>query len=289
MTFKSLKIKNNFRKKSERVIIHLFLILSTLIVLFPFVYMIVTSLKTLSESYDSSFFPKNLTFENYKKILIDNEFYDVSIFRALWNTIKVVTPPTVIGLIVSSAAAYAFAKIKYKGSGVLFAILLFSMMLPGTLTLTPSYILYSRLNLTDTYFPLMIPGMFGSAACVFFMREYYGSIPTEIIEAAKIDGASQPKILFTIMFPLSKSAMFAQLVLNFLGGYNDFFGPFLYLKGCDESMYTLQIYLKGFQSTVGTRWTLIMAGAVISIIPSIFLFLVTQKYFRQGIIVGAIK
>ena len=205
----------------------------------------------------------------------------------LLNTLLIVLPPTIIGLFTSSLAAYAFAKLRFKSKNFLFSVLLATMMIPGTIMLTPSYLLYDKIYWTGTAFPLMIPGMFGAAACVFFMRQFYMGIPTDLIEAAKLDGMGYFGIFFKIMVPLSVPALLAQGILGFIGGYNDYFGPYLYLT--DPTMYTLQIALNSFQGTYASKWPTMMAGAVCALIPTLLIYILAQKYFIQGIATAGMK
>jgi multiple sugar transport system permease protein len=188
----------------------------------------------------------------------------------------------------SAISAYAFAKGRFPLKKPLFGILLMTMMIPAVITLAPSFMIYDMLRLTGTFFPLMVPGMFGAAACVFFMRQFYYGIPNELVEAAKIDGCNHLRIFFQIMVPLSKSALIAQLVLGFLAGYNDYFAPTLYLVN-NPDLSTLQMVLGRMQSTWGGEWNVVMAGAVIALAPTIVLYFIAQKYFVEGIATSGMK
>lgn len=284
---KKSKMSGKTRRTLVQVSLHLTLIIVSLVVLFPFLYMVVTSLKDIGESYQTHFFPKEITFKNYITVLFDKDAMEISIFKSLWNTILVTIPPLVIGLFTSTLAAFAFAKLRFKNRKITFGIILFSMMLPGVVTLIPSYAIYDALGMVDTYVPLIVPGMFTSAGTIFFMVQYIRTLPNEVIDAAKMDGLSHFGIFMRIILPLSKPALIAQLLLGFIGGYNNFFGAFLYLS--TENLFTLQLYLNGFKSTFGTDWTVIMAGAVVSLIPIIILFISAQKSFIKGIVMGAVK
>lgn len=281
------RISGKTRKTLTQVSLHFVLAVISLVVLFPFLYMVVTSLKDISESYQTHFFPHQATLQNYVKVLFDKDAMEISIFKAVWNTLVTTVPTVVIGLFTSSLAAFAFAKMRFKNRKITFGIILFSMMLPGVVTLIPSYALYDALGMVDTYIPLIVPGMFTSAGTIFFMVQYIRTLPNEVIDAAKMDGLGHFGIFTRIILPLSKPALIAQLLLGFIGGYNNFFGAFLYLS--NESKFTLQLYLNGFKSTFGTDWTVIMAGAVLSLIPIIALFIAAQRSFIKGIVMGAVK
>ena len=209
------------------------------------------------------------------------------LIRGFMNTLMIVLPPTILGLFCSAMSAYAFAKLRFKGKNVLFSALLMTMMIPGTIMLTPSYLIYNLLGWVDTPLPLMIPGMFGAATCVFFMRQFYAGIPTSLIEAAKLDGMGYFKIFWKIMVPLSVPALLAQGILGFIGGYNDYFGPYLYLQS--PQWYTLQIALNSFQGTYSRNIPAMMAGALIALIPTLVIYIVAQKYFIEGIATSGMK
>ena len=153
--------------------------------------------------------------------------------------------------------------------------------------LTPAYLIYDALNWVDTPLPLMIPGMFGSATCVFFMRQFYAGIPDSLIEAAKLDGMGYFKIFWKIMVPLSVPALFAQGILGFIGGYNDYFGPYLYLH--EPKWYTLQIFLTEFSGSYSSKIPTIMAGSIVALIPALLIYVVAQKYFIEGIATSGMK
>lgn len=272
--------------------IYLGLILFALWILIPFYIVVITSFKTRIEAQSPEFtlWPKDgFHWDGYIEVLGYKAGYSSIpvVWLGLLNTLLIVLPPTVIGLFTSSLAAYAFAKLRFKSKNFLFSVLLATMMIPGTIMLTPSYLLYDKIYWTGTAFPLMIPGMFGAAACVFFMRQFYMGIPTDLIEAAKLDGMGYFGIFFKIMVPLSVPALLAQGILGFIGGYNDYFGPYLYLT--DPTMYTLQIALNSFQGTYASKWPTMMAGAVCALIPTLLIYILAQKYFIQGIATAGMK
>ncbi len=274
-----------------KVMIYVVLVIFALWIILPFSIVIFTSFKTMEEARnpDYTFFPKDFTFEAYKEVFTYAAGGDGMpvVLRGFLNTLIIVIPPTLIGLFCSAMSAYAFAKLRFKGKNFLFSFLLLTMMIPGTIMLTPSYMVYSMLEWVDTPLPLMIPGMFGAATCVFFMRQFYAGIPTSLIEAAKLDGMGYFKIFWKIMVPLSVPALFAQGILGFIGGYNDYFGPMLYLR--DPDWYTLQIALKSFQGTYTRNMPAMMAGAVIALIPTLIIYIVAQKYFIEGIATSGMK
>lgn len=297
MTENALKTYKQETKPSAKKIIaktaiYLGLILFTLWILLPFYIVVITSFKTRIEAQSPEFtlWPQEgFHWDGYKEVLT----YKAGgggmpvVLRGFINTLIIVLPPTILGLLTSSLAAYAFAKLRFKAKNLLFAVLLATMMIPGTIMLTPSYLLYDKIYWTGTPLPLMIPGMFGAAACVFFMRQFYTGIPTDLIEAAKLDGMGYLGMFFKIMVPLSVPALLAQGILGFIGGYNDYFGPYLYLK--DPNWYTLQIALNSFQGTYTSNWPTMMAGTIVALIPTLVIYIAAQKYFIQGIATAGMK
>lgn len=269
------------------------LIIISLLVLIPFYIIFITSLKTNSESLSIPFtwWPKHgFSLEGYKTVLFNDASGAVggsSVLRGFLNTLIIVIPTCIIGLISSAVSSYAFAKMEFPCKRLLFSLLLFTMMLPGVITLTPSYLIYNLIGWIDTKLPLMIPGMFGSAGVIFFLRQYYMGLPDALIESAKLDGCSTMKVIFMIMIPLSKTALTAQFVLMFIGGYNDYFGPLLYLQSPEN--YTLQIALKFCMSTYMLNWQKIMAGSVLALAPTLILYMFAQKSFHSGIVMSGLK
>lgn len=283
--------------KAARIVgktaIYLVLVLFALWILVPFMIVIFTSFFGKEEylfNVEFELFPKKFTLEAYKEVFTYRSGMDEGmpvVLRGFVNTLIIVLPPTLLGLFCSAMSAYAFAKLRFKGKNALFGFLLLTMMIPGTIMLTPSYLVYTELRWVGTPLPLMIPGMFGAATCVFFMRQFYAGIPTSLIEAAKLDGMGYFKIFWKIMVPLSVPALFAQGILGFIGGYNDYFGPMLYLT--DPEWYTLQIALQSFQGTYSSNIPAMMAGAIIALIPTLIIYIVAQKYFIEGIATSGMK
>lgn len=274
-----------------KVAIYIVLILFALWIILPFSIVIFTSFKTVTEANNPeyTFFPEKFVFTGYKDVFTyaaGGKGMPV-IIRGFLNTLMIVLPPTIIGLFCSAMSAYAFAKLRFKGKNALFSFLLMTMMIPGTVMLTPSFMMYSMLDWVNTPLPLMIPGMFGAATCVFFMRQFYAGIPSSLIEAAKLDGMGYFKIFWKIMVPLSVPALFAQGILGFIGGYNDYFGPMLYLR--KPELYTLQIALNSFKGTYSRNTPAMMAGAVVALIPTLVIYVVAQKYFIEGIATSGMK
>ena len=274
----------------SRIVSYVVLTFLGLIVIFPFVMMIISSL-TVGGSYAVG--KGEFSFIGYKDIFTSVVAIDTNtdvpyLVTGLKNTLLITVPSTLLGLFVSAFSAYAFAKIKFKGRNVVFFIMLLTMMIPGSLFFVPSFIIYSHLDLVDTFFPLIVPGSFGSAMCVFFLRQAFMAIPDDYIEAAKLDGIGHFRIFWKIVVPLSAPALISQGLLGFVGGYNDYLGPLLYLH--DPKRYTLQIALQLIhtQSETGDN-QMFLAATVVSLLPTILIFLFAQKYFIKGLTNSGIK
>ena len=169
----------------------------------------------------------------------------------------------------------------------MFTVLMMSMMLPGVITMTPAYVVYDMVYWTDTYLPLMIPQAFGTASCVFYLRQYFHGIPNDMLEAAEIDGLGRFGCFCRILLPLAKPALIAQIILWFIAGYNDYFGPMLYLD--TERKFTLQLVLKQMTGSADSDWPKIMASSIITMLPMIAIYFFAQKQFIEGIVVTGMK
>ena len=283
-------IKKKQRKEFWRkLIIYTGLGLFALFVLFPFAIMLISSFKHKEETIGSfTWWPElGLTLRGYANAF-EKVASSTSIIEGFFNTLWIIIPPTVIGLLVSSLSAFAFAKLRFRGKKVMFGLLIATMMVPGIATLVPAYVIWDYLGITADmpFIPLMIPGMFGAAACVFFMRQAIFAIPDSIIEASRIDGLGNFGIFTRIVLPLVKPALLSQGVLGFVAGYNDYFGPLIYLK---SDYQTLQIAVSVFSDRYSGDWPSVLAANVVAIIPTVLIYIFVQKYFIQGITAGGEK
>ncbi len=285
------KMSANGTNIAKKIVMYIILVLFTLWILVPFYIVIVTSFKQWDEANSTNFtwWPTmGFSFEGYAQVFekpIANAY--TAILTGFLNTLWIIIPPTLLGLFTSALAAYAFAKLRFRGKNILFGILLATMMIPGMVTLVPAFTIYDLIGWRGTPLPLMIPGMFGAAACVFYLRQFFTGIPTETLEAAKLDGLGYVGIFFWIMVPLSKPALIAQGVLGFVGGYNDYFGPLLYLTS--PPLQTLQIALTTFVNQYNSNWPSIMAGTLVALLPTVIIYIVAQKYFIEGIASSGLK
>jgi multiple sugar transport system permease protein len=226
--------------------------------------------------------PEHFEWSNYAVVLTE-----ANLLHGFMNTMLVISLPCLTGLFTSALAAYAFARLKFPAKNPLFIMLLATMMIPGVVTMIPTFILYKNIGWVDSWMPLIIPGMFGAAAAVFFLRQFFMTIPMELEDAAKIDGLNPFHIFMRIMLPLSKPALVSQGILGFLAGYNDFLNPLIYINSTEK--YTLQLVLASFQGYYNAQWSLIMAGSVLALIPTVLLFFFAQRYFVEGIAMTGMK
>lgn len=275
---KSLKRKNLIVKIITYVLIAVF----SVSFLLPFFWMLSTSFKEYDEifSIPITFIPKRFIIQNYIDVFDTSGYADILVgFR---NTILMVVPSTIIGCLTAALAAFAFAKIKFPGRDVIFFLLVSTMAIPGIILMIPSYIIYSEIGWVNTWLPLMIPGMFGGAGAIFFTRQFMKGIPTELEDAARMDGLSWWGIFWRIELPLAKPIVISNFLFGFLGGYNDWLGPTLYLN-TNSDMKTLQQMIAMLNDTFGTRWGVQMAGSCLALIPSLVIFILCQKYFIEGV------
>lgn len=244
--------------------------------------MLSTSFKEYDEifSVPITFIPKKFVFSNYKEVFDKNEY--VNILVGFRNTLLIVVPSTTIGCLSAALAAFAFAKIKFPGRDAIFFTLVATMAIPGIILMIPSYILFSKIKWTNTWLPLMIPGMFGGAGAIFFTRQFMKGIPHELEEAARVDGLSWWGIFWKIELPLAKPIVISNFLFGFIGGYNDWLGPTLYLNGSSKSK-TLQQMIAMLNDTFGTRWGVQMAGSCLALIPTLIIFILCQKFFIEGV------
>lgn len=277
------------QKTSSRTIIYVVLILGSILMLMPMAWMGLTSLKTFDEVLVTppKWIPADPQWNNYTEA-----FTTFNFARYLMNSI-IITVLIILGTLISSTlAAYGFACLDFKGKGILFGILLSAMMLPAQVTVIPLFQLFTKLGWVNTYYPLIVPSWLGlNVFAIFLLRQFFKTIPRDYIEAARIDGASELRILLTIFVPLSKPALLTVAVFTFIWSWNDLWGPLIYLH--DDNLYTMPIGLLNFIGIIGrpegTPWHLVMAVAVAMIVPIVILFFIAQKKFIEGIATTGLK
>lgn len=258
---------------------------ASLTVIMPIWFMVSTALKSMDEifTYPITWYPHNPIWSNFKDAWESADFS-----RWFLNSVFVAMFAIAGGVLANSLVAYGFAKIKFPGRNIMFAIILTTMMIPEFVTMIPQYVFYAKLRWVGTYLPLIVPQFMGSAYFIFMLRQFYSSIPNSVIESAQMDGASHLRIWRSIMLPMAKPAIMTVVVLSFNWSWNDFLKPLLYLT--DTNTFTLQIGLKIFVSQSNTQWNYLMAASCIVLLPIIVVFMCLQKYFTDGMnLGGAVK
>ena len=268
---------------SHRALIYAALLLFALPALLPFASMVATSLKSeaqIATEGDAltirTFLPENPRWSNYAEAM-----RSVPFALYLRNTLALCATIVFGTLLSSSIVAYGFARIPFKGSKAIFAVMLATMAIPGQTTMIPSFALWRAFGVYVTYIPLALPAFFGSAFSIFLLYQFFRTIPTETIESARLDGASEWRILRQIVVPLSRSALATCALFAFLGTWNDFFGPLLYIN--DPNRYTMAYGLQQFLGAYGSKWGQLMAASTLFTLPIILLFFFAQRTFVQGI------
>lgn len=277
-----------FKRILYKIFLYALLCLGAFLFVLPFLWMLSTSFKEYKEIFTIpiSWIPKKPILANYKELFSVSEYIDLG--RGFFNTLVIVVPSTVVGCLTAAGAAFGFAKIRFPGRDKIFFAFIATMAIPGVITMVPSYMLYNSLNWTNTWLPLMVPGMFGGASAVFFTRQFMRGIPTSLEEAAKVDGMSWWGIFWKIEIPLSMPVLITNFMFGFLAGYNDYTGPMLYLTG-EMKMKTLQQMIAMLNDTAGTKWGVQMAGSCIAMLPTLLLYLFAQRYFVEGITLSGMK
>ncbi|PMC39103.1 sugar ABC transporter permease [Bacillus sp. UMB0899] len=272
------------KKNVSKSLAHIVLIVASFFFLIPFIWMVSTSLKPLDQvfTFPPEWIPNPVQWSNY----IDAMNY-IPFFTYLKNTILITLFSTLGAVLSCPLVAYSFAKLKWPGRNVLFIITIGVMMIPGQVTMIPLFLLFEKLGLVGTPYPLIIPAFFGIPFYIFLLRQFFMGLPDSLREAAKIDGAGEFRIYWQIMLPLAKPAVLAVGLFQFMASWTDFIGPLLYLT--DSVQYTLSLGLQQFQSQKGSEWGLMMAVSTMMTVPVIILFFFLQKTFIKGITFSGIK
>ncbi len=258
----------------------------TLVIMIPFFWMLSTALKAPQDIYlyPPKWIPIPPQVQNFAQALTLFPFH---IYAR--NTFFITAMVMLGNMFSCSFSAYGFARLRAPGRDFIFMMLLATLMLPSAVTLVPTYLMFSKLQWTNTFLPLIVPSFFGNAFFIFLLRQFYLTIPRELEEAAVIDGASHFRIWWSIILPLSQPVLATVAVFSFISTYNDFFGPLIYLT--DDSKQTIAVALSFFQGSprIGPQRHLLMAVVTASILPPLLLFLLAQRFFVRGIVMSGIK
>ena len=253
--------------------------------LLPLAWMMTSSVKSTNEvfSLNWKWFPEVWRWDNYVTVWTDP---DVSMLNAYMNTAFITVISTVSQLIIASLAAYAFAKINFQGKGVVFAMFLATMMMPTEVTIVPRFILFKTVGLYNNLWAIILPHFF-NATSIFMLRQFYISLPDDLMEAAKIDGAGHPRIFSQILMPLTKSSLISLMVLSFISCWNEYMAALIFLV--KKNLYTISQVIRWYMLDDLQRYDLNMAAATSAIIPVVILFIFCQKYFVEGIATSGLK
>lgn len=265
-----------------RLALHIILLLGSFIMVLPFVWMVSTSLKTSTDilrEFPPRLIPSTFMISNYSTALTSLPFD-----RFYFNSLLVATSVTILQLFTSSLAAYAFARLRFKGRNALFFLYLIGLMIPFPVLLLPNFLIVRQLGWFDSYLALMVPPAF-SAFSIFLLRQYYRGLPMDYDESARIDGASSLRIWWSIILPNSRPALAALAVFTFLGTWNDFLWPLVVTNS--QNMRTLPVGLSMFQGQFTVRWELLMAASVVALIPVLIVYFFAQNWIIQGLSVSS--
>jgi multiple sugar transport system permease protein len=266
-----------------RTLLYILLLASGAVMIVPFAWMLSTSLKGGGAvlTMPPQWIPNPATLDNFRQIF---DLYPIG--RMFFNSLLVAVLVTLGQLLTCSMAAYAFARLKFRGQNAVFLLYLATLMVPFQVTITPLFIMMRIFGWINTYQGLILPGVF-SAFGTFLLRQAFMSIPTEYEEAAYMDGASPLTIFLKIILPLSKPALATLSVFSFMGSWNSFMWPLFIVR--EETLMTLPVGLATLQGRWVTEWNLVMAGSVITVFPMLLLYLVAQKYLVQGYVMSGLK
>lgn len=273
------------KKIIKRGISHLILMSGAITMIFPFYWMLKTSLLTSGQALEMPpklWFQMPLYLGNYKDV-----FELAQTARAIGNSLFVAVVATAGVLFTCSIAAFAFAKMHFPGEKKLFGIIFATMLIPSQVTLIPLYVIFSKMGWVDTHLPLIIPQIMVNAYGVFLIRQFMITIPDSYIEAVKLDGGGYFKIYSSIMMPLCKPALITLGMFTFVGNWNNFVGPLIYLNS--EDKFTLPLIINSFRSAYAVDWGLLMAGSTVAVVPLFIIYLFVQRAFIEGIATTGLK
>jgi ABC-type glycerol-3-phosphate transport system permease component len=272
--------------RAQRGLLYLVVAVLSIVFALPLIWMVSTSLKTDPQVYHIPpiWIPHPIRLANYSEVLVRRPFglYFV-------NTLQYAIPAAFGTLLSCSLVAYSFSKVRWWGRDKLFFLCLSTMMIPFQVVMIPLYITFKQLNWLNSYKPLVIPTFFGNAYFIFMLRQFFLTIPQELSDAARVDGAGDLRIFWNVILPLSKPALAVVALFTFMGAWNNYLGPFIYLN--DERKYPLALGLQSLRASFQEKlaWPYMMAAATIMIAPVIFIFFVAQRTFVEGITVTGIK
>jgi multiple sugar transport system permease protein len=277
----------NRNERSMNVMAYVILILGSFVMLAPFVWTVSTAFKTQEHVFDlpPKWIPDPFTWNNFAEV-----WNKAPLLTGFMNSLIIVVCVLSVGLFVSAMAAYAFSKFNFPFKETIFLCLLGTMMIPYSVVMIPQFIGFSYLNWVDTLLPLIVPGLFGNIVTIFFFKQFMqGSIPSDLIDASKIDGASYFRTFATVALPIVKPAIAAQAALGFMGIWNDFLGPVIYLHSTEKQ--TIQVIIASLQSNYISQanYPNMMAASLIALVPVVLVFFFCQRYFIESLSISGLK
>mgnify|MGYP001398965190 CR=1 FL=1 len=274
----------NLAAWSRRLLLHAIIWLGAVMMVLPFLWMLSTSLKSQGEAmvYPPQWIPNPIHWSNYVDVVQSFPFATYA-----FNSLKIAIIGTIGQLVSTSLAAYAFARMNFPGRNLIFVVLLSTLMVPGQVTMIPTFILFNALGWVNTHYPLMAPAWFGGAFGAFLIRQFFLTVPKEYDDAAAIDGAGHVAIFLRIYLPLAKPVLATLALFTFMNHWNEFLLPVIYLT--DPKKLTLTVGLSTFRQQYSTLYHYLMAGTLLSIIPIFALFVLLQQYFVRGIVMSGLK
>lgn len=242
----------------------------------PFIWLILTSLKPPAEVFSGELIGSDIHFQNYRDV-----FENAPVARWLLNSTIISVLAVISVLFSSSLAAFGFSRLRFRGRDQLFMLVIGTYMLPGAVTMVPTFLIWNKLGAVNTFFPLWAGNLFGSAFYIFMLRQFLLTIPQDLIDAARVDGAGFFQIYRTITLPLIAPALVAVAIFEFQAKWNDFITPLIYLN--DPNKYTMSLGLASFKTDFETQWALWMAASVVFTVPMVVLFFIAQRFFMENV------
>ncbi|WP_027882468.1 carbohydrate ABC transporter permease [Meiothermus rufus] len=261
--------------------IYALLVLGSVVMFFPFVWMLLTSLKPFPEIFDLRFWPQAPTLENYREVLFKTQFP-----RWFFNSLVVALLTTLSVLFFDALVGYTLAKLRFPGRNFVFVLILSTLMVPTEMLVIPWYVMSTAYGWTDTYWGLLFPGLI-SAFGVFLMRQFFQTLPTDLLDAGRIDGLSEFGVFWRVALPLVRPALAALGIFTFLGNWNAFLWPLVVVQS--PQMRTIPVGVALFSGEAGTAWNLIMAASSLAVLPVLLVFLFFQRQIIEGVVLTGVK
>ena len=271
------------KSRLPALLVNALLVILAVLSLAPLLWMLSVSLMQAGEAghFPPPLLPADATLHNYREL-----FLRAGMGRFLFNSLLISGSVTLLSVLLNTLAGYAFAKLRFKGRDRTFQAMLAALVIPGQVAMMPLFLMLKQMGLVNTYMGAIVPGM-AAIFGIFLVRQYARSIPDELLEAARIDGAGEARIFFQIVLPALKPILVTLAIFSFLAAWNDFMWPLIVLS--DESMQTLPVALASLSREHVMDYELMMAGSVVTIVPVLLLFLVLQRYYIQGLLLGSVK